>query len=75
MWEFKKLAETCTYFKGCPIKKLDMAIAYDLPELVGKYKKLLESNLKQLKAEHKGVCLENCSENKTEPSVKLSKHR
>lgn len=42
LYEFKKLSETCTYFRGCPINKLDISIAYDLPELVGKYKKSLE---------------------------------
>jgi len=42
VYEFKKLSETCTYFRGCPINKLDIAIAYDLPELVGKYKKAVE---------------------------------
>lgn len=39
VFEFKKLSDTCTYFRGCPINRLDVAIAYDLPELVGKYKK------------------------------------
>lgn len=43
LYEFKKLSETCTYFRGCPINKLDVAIAYELPELVGKYRKLVES--------------------------------
>lgn len=45
LYEFKKLSETCTYFRGCPINKLDISIAYDLPELVGKYKKAVESAL------------------------------
>lgn len=48
LYEFKKLSETCTYFRGCPINKLDVAIAYDLPELVGKYKKLFETALSSL---------------------------
>lgn len=43
LFEFKKLTDTCTYFSGCPITKLDTAIAYDLPELVGKYKKMAEA--------------------------------
>lgn len=43
LYEFKKLSETCTYFGGCPIAKLDVAIAYDLPDLVGKYKKMAEN--------------------------------
>ncbi|XP_054161022.1 sarcalumenin-like [Oppia nitens] len=38
--DFKPLTSTCSYFKGCPIDKLDITIAYQLPELVGKYKKL-----------------------------------
>ncbi|XP_011501481.1 PREDICTED: sarcalumenin [Ceratosolen solmsi marchali] len=39
LYEFPLLSSTCTYFRGCPINRLDVAIAYDLPELVGKYKK------------------------------------
>jgi hypothetical protein len=42
LYEFQQLSATCTYFRGCPINKLDVAIAYDLPELVGKYKKEIE---------------------------------
>lgn len=49
LYEFQKLSETCTYFRGCPINKLDIAIAYDLPELVGKYKKLAEAAIEKLK--------------------------
>lgn len=45
LYEFKKLSETCTYFRGCPIQKLDVAIAYDLPELVNKYKKRVEAEI------------------------------
>lgn len=45
IYEFQRLSETCTYFRGCPINRLDIAIAYDLPELVGKYKKSVESIL------------------------------
>lgn len=51
LYEFKKLSETCTYFRGCPINKLDISIAYDLPELGGKYKKLLDQSLNALEAE------------------------
>ncbi|XP_045503970.1 sarcalumenin isoform X2 [Colias croceus] len=43
LYEFQQLSATCTYFRGCPINKLDVAIAYDLPELVGKYKKMVET--------------------------------
>lgn len=71
LYEFKKLSETCTYFKGCPINKLDIAIAYELPELVGKYKKLLEQNLIQLRKEYD----ENCNQTEPEPPVKIIKSR
>lgn len=37
MYDFKALTATCTYFKGCPLDKLDITIAYDLPQLLGKY--------------------------------------
>ncbi|XP_063832339.1 uncharacterized protein LOC135081540 [Ostrinia nubilalis] len=43
LYEFQQLSATCTYFRGCPITRLDVAIAYDLPELVGKYKKMVET--------------------------------
>ncbi|CAH0731883.1 unnamed protein product, partial [Brenthis ino] len=43
LYEFQQLSTTCTYFRGCPITRLDVAIAYDLPELVGKYKKMVET--------------------------------
>ncbi|XP_037962663.2 sarcalumenin [Plutella xylostella] len=43
LYEFQQLSATCTYFRGCPITKLDVAIAYDLPELVGRYKKMVET--------------------------------
>ncbi|XP_060516348.1 uncharacterized protein LOC132695841 isoform X2 [Cylas formicarius] len=45
LYEFQQLSATCTYFRGCPINRLDIAIAYDLPELVGTYKKNLEEAL------------------------------
>ncbi|XP_050457291.1 sarcalumenin [Cataglyphis hispanica] len=45
LYDFPLLSSTCTYFRGCPINRLDVAIAYDLPELVGKYKKSVESVL------------------------------
>ncbi|XP_015600627.1 sarcalumenin isoform X2 [Cephus cinctus] len=43
LYEFQQLSATCTYFRGCPINRLDVSIAYDLPELVGKYKKSVEA--------------------------------
>lgn len=48
LYEFKKLSETCTYFRGCPINKLDVAIAYDLPELVNRYKRAVAQALNTL---------------------------
>ncbi|XP_075591436.1 sarcalumenin isoform X1 [Dermatophagoides farinae] len=45
--DFKPLTSTCSYFRGCPIDRLDVAIAYDLPELVGKYKKLTKTKFEQ----------------------------
>ncbi|CAM1302876.1 SRL (predicted), partial [Pycnogonum litorale] len=39
LYEFKQLKNTCSYFKGCPLDKLNVCIAYDLPQLLGKYKK------------------------------------
>ncbi|XP_014476257.1 PREDICTED: sarcalumenin [Dinoponera quadriceps] len=45
LYDFPLLSSTCTYFRGCPINRLDVAIAYDLPELVGKYKKSVEAVL------------------------------
>lgn len=48
LYEFKKLSETCTYFRGCPINKLDVAIAYDLPELVNRYKRSVSQALNTL---------------------------
>ncbi|XP_012529465.2 sarcalumenin isoform X2 [Monomorium pharaonis] len=45
LYDFPLLSSTCTYFRGCPINRLDVAIAYDLPELVGNYKKSVETAL------------------------------
>ncbi|XP_017846408.1 sarcalumenin isoform X2 [Drosophila busckii] len=51
LYEFKKLTDTCTYFRGCPITKLDLAIAYEMPELAGKYKKMSEAALAGIEAQ------------------------
>jgi len=45
LYDFSLLSSTCTYFRGCPINRLDVSIAYDLPELVGNYKKSVEAVL------------------------------
>lgn len=37
--DFKQLSQTCSFFSGCAIDKLDTAIAYRIPGLVEKYKK------------------------------------
>jgi len=65
VYEFKKLSETCTYFRGCPITKLDVAIAYDLPELAGKYKKMAESALASIDASAKPTDAPAAIEQKT----------
>jgi len=41
--DFKPLSATCSFFKGCPIDKLDVAIAYHLPDLITKYKKFTKT--------------------------------
>ncbi|XP_043483359.1 uncharacterized protein LOC122511877 [Leptopilina heterotoma] len=47
LYDFPLLSSTCTYFRGCPINRLDVAIAYDLPELVGKYKKTVDAAINE----------------------------
>jgi len=39
LYDFPTLQSTCTFFKGCPLNKLDIAIAYDLPDILTGYKK------------------------------------
>ncbi|KPU80423.1 uncharacterized protein Dana_GF18617, isoform C [Drosophila ananassae] len=67
LYEFKKLTETCTYFRGCPITKLDVAIAYELPELAGKYKKMSESALASIEAQQDQAQNEQRSSNQADP--------
>ncbi|GFS60547.1 sarcalumenin [Nephila pilipes] len=38
LYDFKPLASTCSYFRGCPMDKVDVAITKDFPELLAKYK-------------------------------------
>ncbi|CAH0562146.1 unnamed protein product [Brassicogethes aeneus] len=45
LYDFQQLSATCTYFRGCPINRLDVAIAYDLPELVGTHRRNVETAL------------------------------
>jgi len=39
LYDFPTLQSTCTFFKGCPINKLDVAIAYELPDLLTSFKR------------------------------------
>merc|ERR1712142_1049584 len=39
LYDFQSLQNTCTFFKGCPLNKLDIAIAYDLPEILTNHKR------------------------------------
>jgi len=41
LYDFPTLQSTCTFFRGCPLNKLDMSIAYAIPELLTGYKKKL----------------------------------
>lgn len=50
LYDFKPLASTCSYFRGCPMDKLDAAIAQEIPELFSKYKKA-KSNVEAAKQE------------------------
>ncbi|XP_017084488.2 uncharacterized protein LOC108116893 isoform X1 [Drosophila eugracilis] len=65
LYEFKKLRDTCTYFRGCPITKLDLAIAYELPELAGKYKKMSESALASIEAQQRDEARKEADPKKT----------
>ncbi|XP_019867383.2 midasin [Aethina tumida] len=47
LYDFQQLSATCTYFRGCPINRLDIAIAYDLPELVGTHRRNVEVALQE----------------------------
>ena len=39
LYDFPSLQSTCTFFKGCPLNKLDIAIAYELPETLTNHKR------------------------------------
>ena len=39
LYDFPTLQSTCTFFKGCPLNKLDISIAYELPEILTSYKR------------------------------------
>jgi len=42
LYDFETLQSTCTFFKGCPLNKLDIAISYDLPDILNNYKKKVQ---------------------------------
>lgn len=42
--DFKQLSQTCSFFSGCAIDKLDAAIAYRIPKLVENYKKEIDKS-------------------------------
>ncbi|UYV75366.1 SRL [Cordylochernes scorpioides] len=39
LYDFRPLTSTCSYFRGCPLDKLDNAISYDIMQILGQYKK------------------------------------
>jgi len=39
LYDFPTLQSTCTFFKGCPLNKLDISIAYELPEILTNFKR------------------------------------
>ncbi|MCL4140634.1 UNVERIFIED_CONTAM: hypothetical protein GTU68_055249, partial [Idotea baltica] len=43
LYDFRTLRETCTYIAGCPLDKLDAAISKQLPELMNRYRRLIEA--------------------------------
>merc|ERR1712228_1046782 len=51
LYDFPSLASTCTFFKGCPLNKLDISIAYDLPEILTGHKRKVNLALNPPKAE------------------------
>merc|ERR1719277_345245 len=50
-YDLPYLASTCTFFKGCPLNKLDISIAYDLPEILTGQKRKVNLALNPPKAE------------------------
>ena len=52
LYDFQSLQSTCTFFKGCPLNKLDIAIAYELPEILTGYKrKLNQASFEDMKVD------------------------
>lgn len=45
LYDFQTLKATCSYFRGCPLTKIDEAISTDLPELLERYRRLVDAAL------------------------------
>merc|ERR1719158_904882 len=54
LYDFPSLQSTCTFFKGCPLNKLDISIAYELPEILTGYKRKVKLALNPPKVEVPG---------------------
>jgi hypothetical protein len=42
LYDFPSLQSTCTYFKGCPMTKLDTCISFDLPDILSHHRRYAE---------------------------------
>jgi len=51
LYDFPSLQSTCTFFKGCPLNKLDLSIAYELPEILTNHKRRVRQALGPTQAE------------------------
>jgi len=45
LYDFPTLQSTCTFFKGCPLNKLDISIAYELPDILTNFKRKIHLSL------------------------------
>lgn len=45
LYDFQTLKATCSYFKGCPLTKIDESISTELPELLERYRRLVDAAL------------------------------
>lgn len=43
LYDFQRLKDTCSYFRGCPLAKIDGAISHNLPELLDRHRRLTEA--------------------------------
>jgi len=51
LYDFPTLQSTCTFFKGCPLNKLDISIAYELPDILTTFKRKISQAMNP-QAEH-----------------------